>query len=283
MPRLQRRRFSEPTEVRRFGRGQVEIVELGDVVVGRLTQEPGWRWSTDVKPIAGTEFCEYHHMGITMSGRLRVEMPDGIELEIGPGDVFEIPPGHDAWVPGSEPWVAIDFAGIRSYARPIDERGERVLASLLFTDIVDSTALAARLGPAGWRDRLGSHNEVAQAAVDRNRGRVVKWTGDGMLAVFDGAELALRAAQDFRGRLADLDLRVRQGVHIGEVEPLPGDLRGVAVHAAARIMAIAGPDEILVSSTVRDLLDGSGFAFEDRGEHELKGLSGKRRVYALTG
>jgi class 3 adenylate cyclase len=283
MARLQRRRFSEPTEVREFGRGRIEIVELDDVVVGRLTQEPGWRWSIDVKPIAGTDRCQYHHMGITLSGRLHIEMPDGIELEIGPGDVFEIPPGHDAWVPGDEPWVAIDFAGMRTYARTRQERSERVLASLLFTDIVDSTATAERMGHEAWRDLLGIHNERAQLAVDRYHGRVVKWTGDGLLATFDSAERAVRAAVDLRTRLSGLNLHVRQGVHSGEVEQIPGDLRGVAVHAAARIMAVAGPDEIVVSSTVRELLDGSGFAFEDRGEHEMKGLAGKRRVYALTG
>jgi len=282
MPRLQRRRFSEPTEVREFGRGRLEIVELDDVVIGRMTQDPGWRWSVDVKPIAGTDRCQYHHLGITQSGRLHVEMPDGIELEIGPGDVFEIPPGHDAWVVGEEPWVAVDFAGARTYARSAQERSERVLASLLFSDIVDSTATAERLGHEAWRDLLGIHNERATVAVDRYHGRVVTWTGDGLLATFDGAERAVRAAMDLRDRLRDLDLHIRQGVHSGEVEIIPDGLRGVAIHAAARIMALAGPDEILVSSTVRDLLEGSGFAFEDRGEHELKGLTGKRRVFALT-
>jgi class 3 adenylate cyclase len=283
MARLQRKRFSQPTEVRRFSRGYVEIVELDDVVVGQMTQEPGWRWSVDVKPMAGTDLCEYHHLGMTLQGRLHIELPDGSELEVGPGDVFEVPPGHDSWVVGDEPWVAVDFAGMRTYARPAEHRADRILASLLFTDIVDSTALAARLGPAAWHERLGSHNEFAQAAVDRYRGRVVEWTGDGMLAMFDGAERAVRAAQQVRSAMSDLGLLVRQSVHSGEVEVTPGGVRGVAVHAAARIMALAGPDEILVSGTVHDLLDGSGFSFEDRGEHEMKGLSGKRRVFALTG
>lgn len=282
MARLQRRRFSEPTEVREFGRGRLEIVELDDVVVGRLTQLPGWRWSIDVKPIAGTDLCQYHHLGITLSGRLRIEMPDGTEMETGPGEVFEIPPGHEAWVAGDEPWVAIDFAGVRTYARPAEHRDERILASLLFTDIVDSTATAERLGESAWRTLLGRHNEAAQAVVDRHRGHVVKFTGDGMLARFDGAERAVRAAQDLRERVGGLDLRVRQGVHPGEVEVIPGDLRGVAVHLAARVMSLAGPGEIFVSSTVRDLLDGGPFTFEDRGEYELKGFAGKRRVFALT-
>jgi class 3 adenylate cyclase len=282
MARLQRKRFSEPSEVREAGRGRVEVVELDDVVVGRMIQEPGWRWSIDVKPIAGTDRCQYHHLGFALSGRLRVEMPDGTEMEIGPGDVFEIPPGHEAWVPGDEPWVAIDFAGMRTYARPPEARNERILASLLFTDIVDSTATVERLGEAAWRSLLGRHNEAAQQVVDRHRGSVVKFTGDGMLASFDGAERAVLAARDLRDRIGVMDLRVRQGLHTGEVEPIPGDLRGVAVHMAARVMSLAGPGEIFVSSTTRDLLDGSGFTFEDHGDFELKGFAGKRRVYAVT-
>ncbi len=281
MARLQRKRFSQPSEVRRFSRGLVEIVELDDVVVGRMTEEPGWRWSVDVKPVAGTDLCEYHHLGMTLRGRLHIELPDGSELEIGPGDVFEIPPGHDAWVVGEEAWVAVDFAGMRTYARPAEHRADRVLASLLFTDIVDSTALAAQLGPEVWHERLGTHNEFAQAAVDRYRGRVVEWTGDGMLATFDGAERAVRAALQVRSAMSDLGLLVRQGVHTGEIEVIPGGVRGVAVHAAARIMALAGPDEILVSSTVHDLLEGSDFVFEDRGEHELKGIPESRRLFAV--
>ena len=120
--RLQRRRFSEPADVRRFPHGQVDVVELDDVVVGRMTYQPGWRWSVDVKPIAGTEQCQYHHLGVTLDGRLRVQMPDGPELEIGPGDVFEIPPGHDAWVVGDSPWVSVDFEAMRTYGRTAEER-----------------------------------------------------------------------------------------------------------------------------------------------------------------
>ena len=98
------------------------MVELDDTVVGRMVYEPGWRWSVDVKPIAGTDSCQYHHLGVTTSGVLRVQMPDGAELEINPGDVFEIPPGHDAWVVGDEPWVSIDFEAMRTYGKSLDPR-----------------------------------------------------------------------------------------------------------------------------------------------------------------
>jgi len=208
-------------------------------------------------------------------------MPDGTELEIGPGDVFEAPPGHDAWVVGNEPWISADFEAMRSYGQPADERQERSLVSILVSDIVGSTALADRLGDATWRKLFGQHNERAQAAVDRYRGRVVKWTGDGMLALFDGAERAVRAAVLLRSRLGELDLHVRQGIHSGEVEVSPSDARGIAVRATARIADLAHPAEIWVSGTVRDLLDGSDFDFQKRGQHELKGLHGSRALYAI--
>ena len=142
--RGQRRRFTEPSDVRTIPRGRIEVVELDDTVVGRMTYEPGWRWSVDVQPIAGTDTCQFHHLGVTLAGRLRAQMPDGTELEIGPGEVFEIPPGHDAWVVGDEPWVGVDFEAMRTYGKQRDAaRDERILGSIVFTDIVDSTQRAA--------------------------------------------------------------------------------------------------------------------------------------------
>jgi class 3 adenylate cyclase len=280
--RLQRRRFSEPSDVRTIPRGQIDVVELDDTVVGRMTYAPGWRWSVDVKPIAGTDTCQYHHLGVTLSGRLRAQMPDGTELEIGPGDVFEIPPGHDACVVGDEPWVSVDFEAMRTYGKQADDRDERILASIVFTDIVDSTRRAEALGPAAWHDLVGEHNRRASMAIDRHRGRLVQTTGDGVLAQFDGAERAVRAAVAIRDAVKALGLEIRAGVHTGEVQRIGGDLRGITVHTAARIMAQAGADEILVSATVMDLLDGSGLSFEDAGLHELKGLHGPRQLYRLT-
>ncbi len=280
--RLQRRRFSEPSDVRTIPRGRIEIVELDDTVVGRMIYEPGWRWSVDVQPIAGTPTCQYHHLGVTLSGRCRAQMTDGTELEIGPGDVFEIPPGHDAWVVGDVPWVSIDFEAMRTYGKVRDDRDERILASIVFTDIVDSTLRAAALGSARWRDLIGEHNRKAAAAVDRHRGHVVKTTGDGVLAQFDGAERAVRGAVAIRDAAADLGLEIRAGVHSGEVQVIADDIRGIAVHTAARIMAEAGTGEILVSATVMDLIEGSGLTFEDAGIRELKGLHGVRQLYRLT-
>ncbi len=278
--RLQRRRFSESTDVRRFPHGHVDVVDMDDHVVGRMVYEAGWRWSMDVKPIAGTESCQYHHVGYTVSGRLRVQMPDGTELEVGPDEVFEFPPGHDAWVVGDEPWVGIDFEAMRTYGRQAAGT-ERTLASIVITDIVDSTRRAGELGGSGWRDAVGDHNRRAQAAIDRHRGRLVKTTGDGVLAQFDGAERAVRAADAILAAASELGLALRAGVHSGEVDVSPGDLRGIAVHTAARIMSEAGPGEVLVSATVRDLVEGSDLAFEDAGVRELKGLAGKRQLFRL--
>ncbi len=117
MARLQRKPLASPDEVRTFPHGRLEIFSLDDIDVGRTVFQPGWRWSTDVKPIAGTAFCMYHHVGIVSSGTLHVEMEDGLSLEIGAGNAFEIPPGHDAWVVGDEPYVGVDFTGGGDYAK----------------------------------------------------------------------------------------------------------------------------------------------------------------------
>lgn len=280
--RLQRRRFSEADEVRTFPYGTVQVVEIGDVVVGRLEYRPGWRWSVDVQPNVGTEWCEHHHVILTFAGRCRALMSDGAELEMGPGDLVEIPPGHDAWVIGDEPWVSYDLVGMRAYGRAVDQHSNRVLASILLTDIVDSTRIAGELGPLRWRDLVGEHHRQSAEAIERLRGRYVKSTGDGVLGSFDGAERAVRAAAAIRNASIQLGIAIRAGVHSGEVEITSDDVRGLAVHTAARVMSVAGPNEVLVSATVRDLLDGSDVAFEDAGRHELKGLHGERQLYRLV-
>jgi class 3 adenylate cyclase len=279
---LQRRRFADSEEVRIVPHGKIEVVELDDRVVGRLTYEPGWRWSVDVKPIAGTNSCQFHHVGVTLGGRVRVQMEDGVELEIGPGDVFEIPPGHDAWVVGDEPWVSVDFEAMRTYGRAEPHAGRRVLSSMLFTDIVDSTAQAVAHGPARWRELVSRHNELAERTIDQHDGRLIKTTGDGVLGLFDSAEQAIRAAVALESRLQPLGVRIRAAVHTGEVELGQGDVRGLAVHAAARMMSVAEPGDVVVSATVRELVDGTDLEFEDYGTHELKGLPGQRALFRLV-
>jgi class 3 adenylate cyclase len=280
--RLQRKPIERPDEVRPYELGQTEIFEMDDFVIGRMVMHPGWRWRTHVRPIAGTDRCMYHHLGYTVSGVLHVELEDGSQAEIGPGDVFEIPPGHDAWVIGDEPWISIDFRGARSYARPVAAGGDRILATVLFTDIVDSTVHLERVGDAAWRDQLAQHNELVQFELDRYRGRQVKQTGDGMVALFDGAARAVECAAAIVRRVGSIQLEIRAGLHTGEVELVPDDVRGVAVHLASRIMDAAAPGEVLLSSVTRELLAGSHLRFESRGRHRLKGIEGERELYALA-
>jgi hypothetical protein len=244
--RLQRRRFADSDDVRVTGRGKVEIVELDDRVVGRLVWEPGWRWSVDVKPIAGTQWCQSHHFGYSVSGHLRVQMSDGVELEVGPEEVFEIPPGHDAWVLGDEPFVTIDFEAMRGFAKAQIDTGRRTLASILMTDIVDSTARAVALGAAGWHEVVRRHNELAERAIDQHEGRLIKTTGDGVIGLFTSAGQAVRAASAIQVGVRPLEIGVRAAVHSGEVEQMTGDVRGVAVHQVARMMALGGADDIVV-------------------------------------
>jgi len=158
---------------------------------------------------------------------------------------------------------------------------DRVLATILFTDLVGSTERAQALGDAAWASILASHNETVRRQLARFSGEEVDTAGDGFLAVFDGPARAIRCALQVREALRVLGLDVRAGVHTGEVERRAGDKpRGIAVHVGARIMSSAGAGDVLVSSTTRDLVAGSGLEFEDRGEHELKGIEGPRRLYA---
>jgi class 3 adenylate cyclase len=279
--RLQAKSLENPDEVRPTPFGHIDIYNLDDLVIGRMVFEPGWHWMEHVQPIAGTSLCQYHHVGVCISGRLANRLEDGTTSEIGPGMVFEIPPGHDGWVVGDEAFVAYDVAGVRSFGR-VDENTQRVLGTMLFTDIVDSTALAESLGPTRWRELVGMHNERIQFELDRYRGRLVKTTGDGVLALFDGSERAVRAAAAICLAAKSLGLTIRAGIHTGEVEIAAGDVRGLAVHVAARVMALAGPSQVFVSATTRELVADSGLTFVDAGAHELKGVSGARQLYCLA-
>lgn len=281
MARLQAKSFATPDEVRTTEHGTILIIDLDDMVVGRQVLDPGWRWSEVVKPIAGTELCEYHHIGVTISGAVHVRMRDGTELELGPDTAYEIPPGHDAWVTGTEPYVSFDFSGMRGFAITPDAPGDRVLATIMFTDVVDSTATAERLGDTRWRGMLTDQADRVRLNLAAFRGREIKDTGDGFLAIFDGTARAVRCAAAIRDSVAELGIQIRAGIHTGEVEVVPNDVRGVAVHTAARILALARPGEVLVSGTTYELLAGSGLPFVDRGSHELKGLQGVRSLYSL--
>jgi len=282
MGTMQRKSLDMPDETRTIPNGQTDIWNLGDFVVGRIVFQPGWKWSKDVKPIAGTDWCEYHHLGLMMEGTLHYITPEGLEMEVSPGMLFEILPGHDAWVVGDEPVVQYDFAGMRTFALPAASRSERILATLVCTDIVDSTATAERVGPAAWRTMLAEHNAASRRQIDKFRGKVAANTGDGLISIFDGAERAVRCGLAISAEAAHLGLRIRCGVHTGEVELLPDNIRGVAVHIVSRITGLGGAREVLLSGTTYELVADSDLRFEDRGMHELKGVTGARQVWALA-
>ncbi|HEY2876187.1 MAG TPA: adenylate/guanylate cyclase domain-containing protein [Reyranella sp.] len=159
---------------------------------------------------------------------------------------------------------------------------ERVLATVLFTDIVDSTSSAVALGDKSWRSLLDRHDSLARQMIDRHRGRLVKSTGDGILATFDGPGRAVRCALALSGAAGEIGVRLRAGLHTGEIEMRGSDVGGVAVHAAARVMSESGPGEVLVSRVVTDLVAGAGLKFADRGPHDLKGLPGRWDLFAAS-
>jgi len=178
-------------------------------------------------------------------------------------------------------WAEEVRAFLGGKAPPVDLH--RVLAAVLFTDIVGSTQRLTETGDAAWRSILARHDERARSEVSRYGGRYVGSTGDGLFATFDGPARAVTCARAIARAVADLGIQIRSGVHTGEVE-LDGDnVRGIAVHIAARVAALAGPSDVLVSQTVKDLVAGSGLTFEDAGEHELKGVPNRWHLYRVVG
>jgi hypothetical protein len=254
-------------------------VQIGEQTIGRASIQPGWRWSVDLRPAAGTASCTFHHLGLVLSGRLGVRMDDGTELQIGQDDVFDIPPGHDAWVIGSEPFESVEIRGIFGFGRPAPT-GNAYVATVLMTDIVDSTSTLERLGAARWQELLAVQFEQARRALDRHRGVEVATTGDGILATFDSAARAIRAAAEMHDAAGELDLRLRAGVHTGEIELIPGNIRGMAVHLVARLTSAAEPGETFVSAVAMGLVEAPDIVFDDRGMRDLKGVTGSRQAYA---
>jgi class 3 adenylate cyclase len=274
------RSFEAPDTTREFTNGVLDLIKVGPLTFGRETLHPGWRWSVDVKPLAGTERCEFHHVGYQVSGRWICEDRGGNQVEIGPGDVFDTPPGHDSWVIGDEPCVSLDFQGIADWA--IRPSAARVLTTILFADIVESTPLVERIGDAAWRRLLDQFREDIGLVLAEFDGILVDTAGDGILARFDDPLSAVRAAAGITEAADRLGVQTRAGVHTGQVELTEEALTGLAVHVGARVLSEAGPGEIVVTSTTRDLTDGSGLAYAPRGSVELRGLSGTRALFVLA-
>ena len=185
------------------------------------------------------------------------------------------------WVHDPEPVVS-EIERFIDSVRHEEAALDRRLATVLFTDVVGSTDKACAVGDAGWTRMLANHNTIVRAFLARYRGNEIKTTGDGFLATFDGPARAVKCAQGICAAMRPLGIEVRAGCHTGEIELLGADVGGVAVHIGARVGALAGPSEVLVTSTVKDLVAGSGLVFNDRGKHDLKGIPEAWHLYALA-
>jgi len=215
-------------------------------------------------------------------GRVPVDHGRFLAEHIPGARYLEVPGSTQVWPFADDRLEIMDeveefLTGVRPTHEP-----DRVLATILFTDIVDSTKQAAERGDRAWRELLGRHRELVRRQLERHRGREVATTGDGFLATFDGPARAVRCAAALVDTSRPLGIEIRTGLHTGEIELMGGgDVGGIAVHIGARVSALAGSGEVLVSSTVKDLIAGSGIEFEDRGEHALKGVPGEWRLFAV--
>jgi class 3 adenylate cyclase len=255
---------------------------------GRLAASPGsatalFRMVRDldirgVLPAIRVPTLLIHRTGDTL---IRVEHARYMAERIPEAHLVELPGEDHLWWFGDQDAIVDEVEEFLTGARSAPE-ADRVLATVMFTDIVASTERAAELGDRRWRELLASHEALVRRELGRHRGREVKTTGDGFLATFDGPARAIGCARAIAEAVRPLGIEVRAGLHTGECEVMNGDVGGIAVHTGARVSAEAGPGEVLVSSTVKDLVAGSGIEFEDRGTHELKGVPGEWRLYAVT-
>jgi class 3 adenylate cyclase len=234
----------------------------------------------DVRPVLGS--ISVPTLVLHRGGDLLVQVGAGRYLaENIPGARLVELPGQDhlAW---TDDWQSVveeieEFLTGQRHVRGID----RVLATVMFTDIVGSTESAARLGDTGWGEVIARHDELVRRQLERYHGRPVKTLGDGFLATFDGPARAIRCAHEISEAVRSLGIEIRAGLHTGECEFVGDDVAGMAINIGARVSALAGPSEVLVSGTVKDLVYGSGIEFADRGAHELKGVPGDWRLYAV--
>jgi pimeloyl-ACP methyl ester carboxylesterase len=237
---------------------------------------------TDIRELLPSVQCPTLVLHRTGDRELRVDEGRYIASRI-PGAQFVELSGEDHALSWDPDQIVDEVEEFLTGARPAAATN-RVLATTLFTDLVGSTEKATALGDAAWGALLARHDEAVRQQLARFSGEEIDTAGDGFLALFDGPARAIRCGLAVRDALRDLGLEVRAGVHTGEVERPAGEKpRGIAVHVGARVMSLGGAGEVLVSATTHDLVAGSGLEFEDRGEHELKGVDGRRRVYAARG
>ena len=280
MDRVQRSRLAEPADGRVLPRMRGQVARIGSLGIGRARLEPGWRWSIDIKPTVGTEWCMVHHVQVLLTGRFGVRMDDGEEHLFEPGDMFDIPPGHDTFVVGDEPVDLLDISGtVGDFGLPAART--RTLATLLMTDVVGSTDILARVGDRAWKQLLGDHDRIVRAEMARAGGAEIDTTGDGFLAEFASAGAALDAALRICAATRAIEVTVRVGVHTGEIERVENNVRGLAVHTVARVMAAAGASEVLTTLPTTLLVGSREFAYGSRGSQQLKGLPAPIELFVV--
>ena len=225
--------LGSPDESVRLPGVEEDLVYIGDEIVALVVQHPGWRWSNDMRAVAGGQWCETHHVGVTLSGPQGVVLRDGTVLEFGPDDVYDILPGHDGYTIGDEPAVMIEWSGARTWGGRNARFLDRALVTLLITDIVESTSLLATLGDAHWREVIGRHVAGARAELAQYRGTEVDLAGDGLLATFDGPARAIRCAVAIRDQALADGLHIRAAVAgfafsdrgVNALKGIPGERR----------------------------------------------------------
>jgi class 3 adenylate cyclase len=276
------RDLGRPEAVVSYPLGENQQVRLAGTVVSRIVLKPGWSWQEHAQPMVGTASCELYHRGAVLRGRLGIRTDAGDEMVIGPDHVFDIRPGHVIWVEGDDELVMLDWAGGAGFGVSPGAGGLRVVRTMLFTDIVDSTGLAQR-GDVAWKDTVNMHDDIVRGVLATFGGRESGTAGDSFLVLFDSAERAVRCGLALVTALAPIGIAIRVGIHTGEVLA-DEEVRGVAVHIAARIVTEADPGEVLVSRVTRELADiGGDLTFEARGRHRLKGVEHEHELFAVRG
>jgi class 3 adenylate cyclase len=258
---------------RRYTRSAQSGIPVGAVMMTMMSWDIRERLPAIEAPVLVLNRDEQAILPVRNARALAEALPNARLVEL---------PGRDTAIFSSDvDEVAGEIQAFLTGARP-PPRHDRVLATVLFTDIVGSTERAATIGDRDWRELLERHHRLLRAALDRYGGREVHTAGDGFLATFDSPRRAIECASAAGEAIRSIGLEIRAGVHTGEVELSGGDVQGIAVHIGARIAGLAGAGEVFVSSTVKDLVAGSGIEFDERGEHALKGVPGEWRVFAVS-
>ena len=237
----------------------------------------------DVQPILQSVRVPTLVLHRRTDGLVPVEFGRSLAAQIPDAKFIEYPDGnHIFWTSDVDTLIGDVEEFVTGHRESSSDDFERVLATVLFTDIVESTRRASQMGDQAWRRLLDSHDQIARQMVQKHRGNLIKTTGDGIVATFDGPGRAVRCALAFRAAAEQVGLPLRAGLHTGEVEMRENDIGGIAVHAAARIMAQCDPSEVLVSRVVTDLVAGAGLKFSERGSHDLKGLPARWDLFAAS-